>query len=171
MGYIRFDDVHAIKLIAHAAQIQFVPHLHHCIASYSESDQLKGGVLFTDYWGGSVQIHMAGFCRNWVSKAMVYLAFDYPFRQLAVNKLFAVVPEWNHISRNNTLHLGFKIEYKVDDVFDNPHGVNGMYLMSMYKNDCRWLNMKMPYIEYAPPERTNRLDVPLALLPTIGGMQ
>ena len=171
MSLIRFDDVHAIKLIARAARIQFVPSLHHCIASYDENDILKGGVLFTDYWGGSVAIHMAGFRKYWVSKAMVYLAFDYPFRQLGVKKLFALVPEWNVVSRNNTLHLGFKIEHKVDDVFNNADGVNGMYICSMKKEECRWLGMKMPYIEYATPERTNRVDQPLSQMATIGMMQ
>lgn len=168
---IRFDDVHAIRLIAQASQMEFVPRLHHCIARYDESDKLMGGVLFTDYRVGSVAIHMAGFHPQWVSKAMVYLAFDYPFNQLKVNKLFGLVPERNVKSRNNTLHLGFKIEYLVPDVLGYPDGINGMYIMSMYKKDCRWLNMKLPYIDYAPPERTNRIDLPLASLPTIGGVQ
>ena len=52
-----------------------------------------------------------------------------------------------------------------------PDGVNGMYIMSMRKEDCQWLDMQMPFIEYAPPERTNRVDLPLAILPTIGVMQ
>ena len=168
---IRFDDVHAIKLIAMASQIEFVPKLHHCIARYSESDRLLGGVLFTGYRVGSVFIHMAGFDPHWVNKAMVYLAFDYPFNQLKVKKLIGMVPERNVKSRNNTLHLGFKIEYLMEDVLGFPDGVNGMYLMSMLRKDCRWLDMKMPYIEYASPERTNSIELPLAHLPTVGRMQ
>jgi hypothetical protein len=46
-----------------------------------------------------------------------------------------------------------------------------MYVMSMRKEDCKWLDMKMPFIDYAPPEQTNRIDWPLASLPTIGAMQ
>ena len=65
---IRINDVHATKLIAQASVIEFVPRLHHSIADYSAEDQLKGGVLFTNYRVGSVAIHMAGFvgtgCRS-----------------------------------------------------------------------------------------------------------
>ena len=52
---IRINDIHAIRLIAQAAEIEFVPKLHHCIATYSETDQLAGGVIFTNYRIGSVQ--------------------------------------------------------------------------------------------------------------------
>lgn len=170
---IRVDDVHAIRLIAMASHIQFVPHIHHCIASYTESDSLKGGVLFTDYWGngGSCQLHVAGFRPGWASKALLYLAFNYPFRQLGVKKIFGLVPERNHVARNFNIHLGFRIEYMVEDVFNHMDGVNGMYLMSMRKDECKWLNMRMPFIDYAPPERTNTITLPLASLPTMGGMQ
>lgn len=170
---IRIDDVHAIRLIAQAAHVQFVPRLHHCIASYDEQDRITGGVLFTDYWGNgsSCQMHVACFNKHWASKAMLYLAFDYPFRQLGVKKVFGLVPEENVAARNFDLKLGFKIEYLVEDVFNNPVGLNGMYLLSMRKEDCKWLNMKMPYIEYAPLERTNNVNIPLLHLPTMGGMQ
>ena len=67
---IRFDDVHAIRCIAQAVGIQFVPSLHHCIAEYDTTDKLTGGVLFTDFWGGSVGMHVAGFRKNWGSRAI-----------------------------------------------------------------------------------------------------
>jgi hypothetical protein len=168
----RVNDIHAVKLIGAASQVQFVPELHHCIADYNADDQLKGGVLFTDFLRGSIMIHMAGFRKNWVSRGMVYLAFDYPFRQLKVNKLMGTVPERNFVARNNNLHLGFTIEHLSPDVFDHSDGVNGMYIMSMYRRDCRWLDMKMPFIEYAPEKRTNHFVKPvLADMPTAGRMQ
>lgn len=168
---IRFNDVHSIRRIAHASHIEFVPRLHHCIARYDERDRLMGGVLFTEYRVGSVFIHMAGFHPQWVNKGMIYLAFDYPFNQLKVKKMFGLVPERNTRSVKNTIHLGFKVEYLTEDVLGYPDGVNGMYLMSMYRRDCKWLDMKMPFIDYAPPERTNSIELPLAHLDTIGGMQ
>ena len=171
MGFFRFDDVHAIRCIAQASEIEFVPRLHHCIAHYNDSDKLMGGVLFTGYRVGSVAIHMAGFHPQWVNRAMIYLAFDYPFNQLKVNKLFGSVPERNVRARDNDLHLGFKIEYLIKDVYGYQDGVNGMYVMSMYREDCKWLKMKMPYIEYAAPERTSVADAPLALMPHVGMMQ
>lgn len=155
---IRINDVHATKLIAQASVIEFVPKLHHCIADYSVEDQLKGGVLFTNYRIGSVGIHMAGFRKNWVSKAMLYLAFHFPFQQLKVGKLFGMVPERNVVARNSNLKLGFKIEYMTEGVYGYEDGVNGMYLMSMTKDECKWLDMPMPFIEYAPEEQTGPIQ-------------
>jgi hypothetical protein len=149
---IRINEVHATKLIAQASAIEFVPRLHHSISDYSVEDRLKGGVLFTNYRVGSVAIHMAGFRRNWVSKAMLYLAFDFPFRQLKVKKLFGTVPESNIEAYESNLRLGFREEYLVKDVYSGE--MNGMHLMSMTPAECKWLDMKMPYIEYAPPDRT-----------------
>jgi len=165
----RFNDVHAIRLIATAAQIEFIPRLHHCIARYSDSDILMGGVLFTGYRVGSVAIHMAGFHPHWVNRAMIYLAFDYPFNQLKVKKLVGTVPERNVNSLHNTTHLGFQIEYMSKDILGFEDGVNGMYFLSMYRDNCKWLKMKMPLIDFAPVERTN--SVPLIDLPTVGMMQ
>lgn len=167
---IRFDDVHAIRLIATAARIQFVPQLHHCIADYDANDRLKGGTLYTDYHGGACQVHFAGFRKGWISKSLLWLGFDYPFNQLKVKKIVGPIPEWNVASRNMALHLGFKIEYKVDDIYNHPDGVNGLYITSMTRESCRWLDIPMPLIDYAPPERINRIDIPLEVLPTLGGV-
>ena len=165
---IRINDVHSIKLIAQAAQIEFVPKLHHCIATYDKDDKLAGGVIFTNYLSGSVQIHMAGFQRNWVNKAIIYLAFNYPFVQLGVKKLFGLVPERNVKARNNNLHLGFQIEYLTHDVFNYDDGVNGMYLISMYRNDCKWLKMPMPFIDYAPMHMTGPVRPVVVEAPAAG---
>lgn len=153
---IRINDVHATKLIARASVIEFVPRLHHCIADYSAADQLKGGVLFTNYRVASVAIHMAGFRKNWVSKAILYLAFHFPFRQLKVSKLFGTVPETNVKAHESNLRLGFRDECLVEGVYSGEMG--GMYLMSMLESECKWLDMKMPYIEYAPEERTGPIQ-------------
>jgi hypothetical protein len=77
--------------------------------------------------------------------------------QLGVRKLFGLVPERNVAARNNDIHLGFKIEYLTADVFNYDDGINGMYLISMYKKDCKWLDMPMPFIEYAPEHLTGKV--------------
>lgn len=166
---IRIDDTHAIRVIAQVAHVQYVPAIHHCIAQYTPDDILMGGILFTDWNGGSLQVHMALFGGGGSFRPMIWLGFQYPFVQLKIKKMFGLVPEYNERARKFNLHLGFKIEYLADDVFNHPPGVpNGMYLMSMRKEDCRWLDMKPPVIEYAPTMFTNNI---LQHLPTVGMMQ
>lgn len=156
---IRINDVHAINIIAKASQMQFVPHLHHCIAEYNSHDQLVGGVLFTDWNIASVHIHTALFGNKYcLGRQLLWLAFQYPFNQLRIKKLIALVPEWNEAARNLDLKLGFKIEYKVDDIYGNPEPLpNGVYIMTMKREECKWLRMKPPNIEFAPQSRTNML--------------
>jgi hypothetical protein len=148
-----------------AARVQFVPQLHHCIAEYNSHDTLVGGVLYTDWNFGSVLMHFALFSNKcFLGRQLIWLSFQYPFIQLGVKKIVGLVPEWNIPSRNMALKAGFKIEYKIDDIFNNPPPIdNGMYIMSMKKEDCEWLKMKPPHIDFASSERTNKLPVMVAM--------
>ena len=156
---IRINDVHAIQLVMRAARVQFVPHLHHCISEYNSRDQFVGGVLFTDWNYGSLISHIALVPNKGMRcRQLVWLTCQYAFVQLQAKKMFALVPEWNIQSRNLVLKLGYKIEYLIDDVFNNPPPLdNGMYLTSMKREECKWLDMKPPTIEYVPEERINHL--------------
>lgn len=156
---IRVNDMHAFKLLAIAAEVPFVPGLHGCIARYSTDDKLMGGVVYTDYKVGSVVMHWASFHKNWVSRALIWLAFDYPFRQLNVDKVFGLTPESNVTARNAALRFGFKIETIVHDVFRRADGMNNLYVLGMYRKDCKWLDMPVPVLDFAPPEKTNTVDM------------
>lgn len=168
---IRLNDVHAIKLIAQQAHVRYVPGQSHCISQYDSRDVLMAGVLFTDWNQGSIQQHTAVWGGTGGLRPLLWLVFQYPFIQLGVKKIFGLVPEFNIQARNLNLHLGYKIEYLADDVFGYGDGTpNGMYLMSMRKEECRWLTMKCPPIEYAPLMFTNIVH-PLRDMPTLGSMQ
>ena len=116
-------------------------------------------------------MHTAGFKPRWGSKALLWMCFDYPFNHLKVKKVIATVPEWNWRSRHFSLHMGFKIECLISDIFNIPESINGMYVMSMRREDCRWLDMPRPPIVLAPSELTNSINSPLASLPTVCMMQ
>jgi hypothetical protein len=165
---LRINDVHAIKLIAKAAEVEFVPVLHGCVARYSAIDRLMGGVLYTDFRGGSVVMHWAGFAPNWVSRALIWLAFDYPFRHLSVDKVFGLTPESNVTARNAALRFGFKIENVIDGVFRRPDGYNNLYVLGMRKQDCKWLDMPVPVLRFAPVAQTNTID--MVTMPSPSGM-
>lgn len=156
-------------MIAKQANVRYVPNTSHCIAQYDTRDILMGGVLFTDWNMGSIQVHMALWGGFGALRPLIYLVFQYAFVQLDVKKVFGLVPEWNTKARQMNQHLGFRVEYLAEDVFSNPDGVNGMYLMSMRKADCRWLTMKCPPIEYAP--KLFSRPIGLVDMPVIGPMQ
>lgn len=112
-----------------------------CVARI-EKGELYGGVIYQAYTGASMSIHMAGFRPNWSSRDMIWVAFHYPFVQLGVKKLFGQVGTHKPEVLKIDLQLGFKIEAVIKDVY--PEG--DMTLLSMYKEDCKWLRIQPKHL-------------------------
>lgn len=108
-----------------------------CVARV-EKGELWGGVVYSAYTGASICIHMAGFRPRWANKDMLWVAFHYPFEQLGVKKIFGQVGVHRPEVLKIDLQMGFKPEAVIKDVY--PEG--DMMLLSMYREDCRWLNLK-----------------------------
>jgi hypothetical protein len=144
----RINDVHATKLIKEYCRTTFEPGKDWSIARYNSKDCLLGGYIFNNYSGvgGSLQTHFCSFRPNWASKALVYLSFHFPFRQLRVKKILGLVPEANWQSYRLCLHLGLKLEVLIPDVY--PWEPSGCYILSIYEKDCKWLNMHPPVIDF-----------------------
>jgi hypothetical protein len=125
--------------IAHAVGGTFNPNSHVVLASVGrDSFELLGGVIYTDYTGASVQMHMAGFSPHWMTREFLWMAFDYPFNQLDCKKVFGHVPESNTTALEIDRKLGFKEVAKIEDVF--PDGA--CYVLALAREDCRWLKLK-----------------------------
>lgn len=100
--------------------------------------KLLGGVLYTDYTGkgGSMVMHMAGFEPGWADRTMIWAAFYYPFIQSECQKVFGQVRADNREALDYDLRLGFKVEAHLDHVYKEC----GMFVVSMYRDECRWLD-------------------------------
>lgn len=133
----RFNNSVDGMAIAAKAGAVFNASVDMCVARV-EKGQLYGGVIYSAYTGASMNIHMAGFHPHWVNRDMLWVAFHYPFMQLEVKKLFGQVGIHRPEIIKLDLQLGFKQEAIIKDVY--PEG--DMLLLSMYKSDCRWLNLK-----------------------------
>jgi RimJ/RimL family protein N-acetyltransferase len=138
---IRFNHADDAEAIGKACSVFWNPARDICIARY-ERGKLYGGVLYTNYTGrgGSIQIHVASFLPRWVNRSILWVTFDYPFNQLGVKKVFGQVPADNEKALKFDLNLGFKVEGQIKDVY--PSG--DMLLLSMYRDECRFLTMKAP---------------------------
>jgi RimJ/RimL family protein N-acetyltransferase len=125
--------------IAKAAGIVYNPNADQCLVRV-EDGELYGGTLYTNYTGegGSIQIHMAGFTPNWANRDMIWTAFDYPFNQLKVKKVFGPTRASNTTALEINEKLGFKIETKVEGVFPDE----ACYVLAIAREDCRWLKLK-----------------------------
>jgi RimJ/RimL family protein N-acetyltransferase len=134
---IIFDNPIYANRIAEAAGTIYNPFADRSIVRV-EGEDLIGGVLYQGYTGASIQIHMAGFAPTWVTRDLMWVVFDYPFRQLGCETLFGQVPEANTKALEIDLKLGFKIVAKIEGVY--PDGA--CIVVAMKRDECRWLNMK-----------------------------
>jgi hypothetical protein len=134
---IVFNDINHGHTIAVASGTSFNPLSDTCIARVDD-DFLLGGVIFQNYTGHSIGLHVAGFVPDWINRDMLWVTFDYPFNQLGCKKLFGQVPETNSKALEFDLKLGFKIITKIDDVFSD----GALFVVALDRDDCRWLKMK-----------------------------
>jgi len=107
------------------------------VARVNDNGELLGGVIFTNYTGASICIHVGAFRPNWINRNMLYATFAYPFLQLGVNKVIGQVGKHNEKAVKFNTSVGFTLETTVKDVF--PEG--DMLIMTMYKEDCRHLRI------------------------------
>ena len=101
--------------------------------------RLIGGVLYEGYTGpgGSVEMHVAGVGRTWLTRRMLRLAFHYPFTQLECKVIYGRVPSWKPEALRLDLKLGFTLEYVMKDAA--PQG--DYYLVAMREAQCRFLEI------------------------------
>jgi hypothetical protein len=87
--------------------------------------------------GGSIAMHMAGFCPNWISRDLIWVCFDYPFNQLNVRKIFGPVPSDNTKALDMNRRFGLVYELTVKDVFADAD----LIVLSMRRDQCKWLKI------------------------------
>lgn len=99
-----------------------------------------GVVLYDDFNGANINMHVAGITGRWLSKTFLWMAFDYPFNQLGCRRVTGLVPSSNADARRFDEHLGFRLEATLKDA--HPDG--DLLVYAMHREDCRWLNLKVP---------------------------
>lgn len=135
-------DVRHAYLIARAARAGFDPKVDACISRVDGNGSFLGGVIYTNYNGAIVMMHVAGI-GNWLSPELLWVSLDYPFMHLQVKKLLCTVASNNQKSLDLVKRVGgWKSEHKIVD------GVPGgdLLMFSMLRKDCRWLKLRDRYV-------------------------
>jgi L-amino acid N-acyltransferase YncA len=142
MREIAFNNSDVGVYIASNAKCTFNPAVDNTIGVLDEGF-VRGGVLFTNYTGASVWVHMAGDGTAWASRDFLWAVFHYPFVQLGVRRLYGIVESANEPAMKIDLKLGFKIAAILPDVFASGAGV----VVYMEQTDCKWLKVKPRLIQ------------------------
>jgi RimJ/RimL family protein N-acetyltransferase len=94
-------------------------------------------VVGFDGWNGSAcEMHIAGEGSRWMSRELLFAAFDYPFNIGKCQIVLGRVPSGNTSAVRLNLHLGFKIEHTIR----GAHPDGALHIMSMRREECRWLD-------------------------------
>jgi RimJ/RimL family protein N-acetyltransferase len=134
---IEFNNNSHGDQIAKQARCTFDPK-RDIVISNLRGNELLGGVIYTEYTGTSIKIHVASFSKRWISRDGLWLVFDYAFNQLGVKKIIGVIRLSNLKAFDFNQHLGFNVETRIRDVFPDGDAV----VMGMYRAQCRWLDLK-----------------------------
>jgi RimJ/RimL family protein N-acetyltransferase len=106
--------------------------------------QLIGVVGYSGFCGLTCYLSAAG-TGNWVSRELIRIVFDYPFRQLGMEHLFASVAESNKRALRFDQRMGFRQFGRIKNGWDIGED---LIVLTMAKQDCRWLE-KLPEREAA----------------------
>jgi RimJ/RimL family protein N-acetyltransferase len=118
---------------------RFNPLVDQCIARVTPEGKILGRVIYSDYTGpgGSIKIHITSWDKRWISRALLFVVFDYPFNQLQVNKIFGEIKR----SDEETLRFAFKVGFKAEAGLEGVYPNDDMVVVGMYRADCRFLGL------------------------------
>ena len=93
------------------------------------------GVMFENFTGRSVQIHVAKEPDARMNRAWLRALFGYAFNTAKVHKIIGVIDSENSESLRFTRHIGFKDEAVIKDA--GP--VGDFHILTMTRPKCRFL--------------------------------
>lgn len=106
----------------------------------NEAGDLIAGVTFTAFDGVNVVMDCAAVSKSrWLDRRGLWAVFQYPFEQLEVLRVTALIPESNKASRKLVEQAGFEQEATLKRA---APGGEDMLVYRLFREDCRWLRRK-----------------------------
>lgn len=103
-----------------------------------QDGKIVAGVVYDNFDGKRCFMHCASDTRYWLTKDFLWYVFDYPFNQLDLEVIVVFVSSNNEKALKMNKHLGFKEECRIKNGFKD----GDMVILSMYKNECKYLRNK-----------------------------
>ena len=98
-------------------------------------------VGYCSFMPNACQMHIGALDEtNWMSRDLLWAAFDYPFNKLGVKVILGQICGDNADALRLNRHLGFKVVAEIPDA----HMDGDLVIMAMRKEDCRWLDIQCP---------------------------
>ena len=98
--------------------------------------RIVGGVIYHEHRPERMISMIAAGEPGWLTRGKLRKLFTYPFDELGVRRLNAVVDAANERAIEFNTKLGFKVEGRIRAAMDNG---NDAVVLGMLKPECRWL--------------------------------
>ena len=108
----------------------------HSAIGVESNGEIVAGAVYDHYTQQSIAIHFALDRPGRHHRVFLNWMFSYPFKQLKVKKLLAIVNADNLAVQKIMERLGFHLETRVAEVFLNDQD---MLIYSMKEQDCKFL--------------------------------
>ena len=106
-----------------------------------KNGELVAGVIYQHFNKANVFCHIRGE-GNWANRTFLRVIFDYPFNQLKVNRITAMIGSDNEASKKLVTHMGFELECTLAQA--NPSG--DLLVYRMFRENCKYLR-KPDYVK------------------------
>jgi len=107
-----------------------------CVFWVDNKSQVEWVVGYNGFLGKTCNMHMVNLKGGYTPKELLRVAFDYPFNQCGMQKVFGVLNSHNEKAIKYDIKLGFKETYRIEGLHDD--GGDIVYMV-MDKEDCRWI--------------------------------
>lgn len=101
-----------------------------------KDDKLVAGVVYYNHRPPGIEMAIASTTPKWCTRKILFHLFDYPFNQLGVRRITALVDSTNQPVRAFDERLGFVHE----GTLRQGHPNDDAEIYGMLKSECRWIN-------------------------------
>lgn len=105
------------------------------LASVDENDEVLGVVAYTRFSSTNCEMSVAAASPRFLNRANLRSFFGYPFHQLQLKRVTAVVEVTNKHAYKFDRKLGFQVEGVLRQWFPTCDGI----VMGLLKEECKWL--------------------------------
>jgi RimJ/RimL family protein N-acetyltransferase len=99
-------------------------------------NEIEWVVGYTAFIGKTCQIHVVALKGGYTPRQFLRAAFDYPFNQCNLEKMFGIVNSKNLKAMEYDQKLGFKEAIRFSGVHEDG---GDLVVFEMNKADCRWI--------------------------------
>lgn len=105
-----------------------------------KDDRIVAVVAYCNFVQNACAMHIGSVGDNWMTRDLLWAAFDYPFNKLEKKVILATLAADNYEAVRLNRHLGFQEKCVIEDA----HEDGDLMIMSMKREDCKWLNLNAP---------------------------